>query len=253
MRIILFLGMVLSLLKLKAPDNDEFLKKCLYPTVTVINPKSKTTGTAFVIRSEKIDDKNYINISLSCNHVVSPKMLTQIHSYSDSYFYDSETTRNSLTIGSNKENDISVIMFLSNEKLKEASISYRNDFKLREKVFIVGCGLTDSPRFSEGVITQLSPNKQGLKDIRTSVCMVPGDSGSALFDEKNNVIGIANSIKTMGHDDNQFPVTNISVFKSIRLYKSIFTSDKYDFIYEKKKLPVFLADYLWLSDSEYGI
>lgn len=236
---------------MKKPNQDEFVKKCIKPTVTIINKKAQSTGTGFVVRSQEIAPDLYCNVILSCEHVTANKLFVVTHEYQDQYFHIDEKIQNAITLGKNKDYDISVIMFLSKYKFDEVKLSFDKNLKLKQKVFTVGCGLGDNPRFSDGYITDLTPSKNNLQNIRTSVCMVPGDSGAALFDENNNAIGIANFIRTMTRDNEKFPVPNISNFKSIQLFEKIFKNGKYDFIFEKSKMPMFLSDYLWLSEYEF--
>jgi S1-C subfamily serine protease len=250
MRIFIILSFLSSFFFIKKPNQDEFLKKCISPTVTIINKKAQTTGTGFIVRSKEIAPNLFCNIILSCEHVTANKLFACIHEYEDSYFHKNEKIQSAITIGKNKDYDISVLMFISKIKLNEAKLSFDKNLKLKQKVFTVGCGLGDNPRFSDGYITDLTPSKNNLQNIRTSVCMVPGDSGAALFNENNEVIGIASFIRTMTRDNKQFPVPNISNFKSIQLFEKIFKDGKYDFIFEQSKMPLFLSDYLWLTDSE---
>lgn len=228
---------------------EEFVDKCLLPTCTIVNKKNQTTGTGFVIKSQKIDENTFSNIMLSCEHVVSNKFHVAIHEYSDVYFYSKHQIVPAICLAKSKEHDISIIMFVTNKELKTSTLSFDKNLKLRQKVFTFGCGLGDTPRFSEGQITELSPSKYNLQNIRTSVCMVPGDSGGALFNENNEVIGVANSIKVMGEG---VPVTNISVFKSIQLFEKLYKNEKYEFVFSNSKMPNFLYEYLWLYDSEIG-
>jgi len=249
MRIILFLFAITPFLWKKPIVKDDFVDKCLLPTCTIVNKKSQTTGTGFVIKSKKIDENNYSNVMISCEHVVANRLHVAIHEYSDVYFYSGHNIVPAICVAKSKEHDISILMFNSTKEIKTAKISFAKDLKLKQKVSTFGCGLGDTPRFSEGQITELAPSKNNLQSIRTSVCMVPGDSGGALFNEQNEVIGIANSIKVIGQNT---PVTNISTFKSIQLLEKLYKNQKYDFVFNESKMPSFLFEYLWLNDSEIG-
>ena len=252
MRIIILLFLGASLFFSKNKNDDQFVKKCLQPTVSVINKKNKTTGTAFVVKSERLNNNLYCNIAISCEHVTANKLYISIHEYTDTYFHAGESLVPALTLAKNKDNDVSILMFLTKNKMPTSNMKFDKNLKLRQKVFTVGCGLGDSPRFSEGYITELTPSKNNLKNIRTSVCVVPGDSGSALFTEDYEVIGIANYIKAMTNNQDKFPVTNISNFKSIQLIEKLFKNEKFDFVFSSSKCPDFINDYLWLCDAEYG-
>lgn len=251
MRFMIYFGLILSFLFSKNKKDDEFVTKCVHPIVRTINLKDNTTGTAFVVKSEKCDNNYYKNIAISCEHGSANKFVVAIQNYNDQFYYDSEHMVPAILLGKNAEYDLSILMFLSDRKMKCAEMNFSTNFKLREKVFSVGCGLKDSARFSDGVITGLMPSKKSLVNIRTTICMVPGDSGGPLFNSNYEVIGVANNIKTMTNNNQNFPVTNISTFKSIDLIQKLFKNGKFDFIFENKELPSFLSDYLWVSDLEF--
>ena len=205
MRIIIFLFLSIPFLWKQPIKKDAFIDECLLPTCTIVNKKTQTIGTGFTIRSKKINDDLYANIMLSCEHVVANKIYVAIHEYTDVHFHSGHKLVPAICLTKSKEHDISILMFLSKKQMKTSKLSFDKNLTLRQKVFSFGCGLGDTPRFSEGVITELNPSKYNLQSIRTSVCMVPGDSGGPLFNEQNEVIGIANSIKVLGEEKN--PIT----------------------------------------------
>lgn len=250
MQFVIYFGFILSFLFPKNKNDDEFIKKCIHPVVRTINTNSNSTGTAFVVKSELCDGKYYKNIAISCEHGSISKFKIGIQNYNDQFYYDSEELVHAILLGKNVDHDLSVLMFLSDRKMKCAEMNFTTNFKLREKVFGVGLGLKDSARFSDGVITGLAPSRRSLINIRTTICMVPGDSGGPLFNSDYQVIGVANNIKTMNNNNQSYPVTNISTFKSIDLIQKLFKNGKFDFIFEDKELPSFLSDYLWVTDLE---
>lgn len=234
-----------------SPTEDKFLKKCLYPTVAVVNTKKDATGTGIVVKSIPVQKDVFFNVVLSCEHIVNTKLNIAEHIYENRYFNNKLRLQNAITVAKSKEFDISIIVFLSENKLPIADVKYDHYFKLKEEVFHVGCGLSGSPRLSEGKVTDISTNRNDINAIRTSICMVPGDSGGALFNSNNQVVGIANSIKTLETNGITVPVTNISYFKPTQLFTKCFKKEDFDFLYTNDNFPSLIKDYLWLSEVEY--
>lgn len=235
----------------KSPNEEKFLSKCLYPTVTIINPKKSVTGTGVIVKSKKINDNQYCNIVFSCEHVINNRVQVAEHIYEEIYFNNKISRRNAYTLAKNEEFDISILIFLSDKQMPVADVIYDNYFKLRDEVFLIGCGLSGSPRFSDGKVTDMATNRKNLHYIGSSVSMVPGDSGGPLFNKDYKVVAIANAIKTTDHNGINIPITNISFFKPTQLFPKCFSKDEFDFVYSNDNFPPIIMDYLWLLATEY--
>jgi S1-C subfamily serine protease len=253
MRIITLILALASLWFSQSKKPDEFFDKCLYPTVSIINKIEGKTGTGVIVKSSKLPNDNYINTVFSCEHIHNKKLIIQQYIYNEKEYVAGTKEYPAITTSVSKTNDISIIHFISKNKMKYAEIDYSKNNHLRDEVFSIGCGLGDYPRFTDGKINGLKPSRKELSDIRTNVCMVPGDSGGPLYNSKYKIFGIANSIRSIQSDKGGFPVTNISLFKSVNLFQTSFNNHKNKFVFEDSNhYPQIIIDYLYLSDAEYS-
>lgn len=230
---------------------EEFINQSLKPTIQVFNNVKSTTGTAVVIKSEKMNNGLYFNTAFSCEHVISPKITVQTYQYKHKKYISEDEKLPAACLAYDKDLDISIISFYSTKILACCKMNYSNDLDLLDSVNAVGCGFSESPRFSEGKITGLSPDKENLSTIRTNVPLVPGDSGCGLYNSKNELVGISNSIRKMQIDNQVFPVEGISIFKPVSLLKKKFDNKIYNFVFSNEKIPPVLESYLWLLNSEF--
>lgn len=235
----------------KNPEEEKFLKKCLYPTVTIINPKKSATGTGVIVKSKQINNNLYFNIVFSCEHVVNSRLQVAEHIYDEIYFNNKIRRHNAFTVAKNDESDISIILFMSEKPMPVADVIYDNYFKLRDEVFLVGCGLSGSPRLSDGKVTDMMLTRDNMNHLRTTVTMVPGDSGGPLYNKDKKLVGIANSIRTLEQNGLNIPVTNISFFKPTQLFPKCFKKEEFDFVYTNDNFPPIIMNFLWLSELEY--
>jgi S1-C subfamily serine protease len=253
MRIITLILTLASLWFSQSKKPDEFFDKCLYPTVGIVNKIEGKTGTGVIIQSTELPNNIYLNTVFSCEHIHNKKLIIQEYLYDQKEYASGIKEFPAVTTSISETNDISIINFISKRKMKCAEVDFSKNNHLRDEVFSVGCGLGDYPRYTDGKINGLQPSKKDLSDIRTNVCMVPGDSGGPLFNNKYKVFGIANSIRNIKLENNNFPVTNISVFKSVNLFQTSFNNHKNKFIFEySNNYPQIIIDYLYVSDVEYG-
>lgn len=228
---------------------QDYHKKCLEPVVLIQAANKTSSGSAVVVKSKMIEKDVYLNTLFSCNHIFDNTMYTITMNY-DSGFVSADEVYAMKTIYKSMENDIAIACFVSNKKINEAEIDFDSIPSLKEGVFAIGCGLGDPPRHSEGFVIGLGPRKDELKDIQTSIYIVPGDSGSPLF-YKNRIIGITSAIRSYNSNGQIYPANGISLFKSAKLFKPVINTEKYKFIFEEKEvIPKILIDYLWLIDGQ---
>lgn len=178
------------------PDK-EFHEKCLYPTVLIICP-DKSTGTGVIIHSEKIGEKKYKNIVLSCEHVTGKasgifsllrtsvkdvtirkgnyKNWSTLVSFDD---YDGKT------VFSDEEVDMAIVGFLSDTQMPVAILDVNPNLYINNEVFRVGCGVGEFVKVDYGRITAVNTieneSKRKPDVIRTSIPTIMGDSGGPSF------------------------------------------------------------------------
>lgn len=251
MRILSFIAIIAGLY-FQSKEKDVFFENTLQPTVQIINKSKNGSGTAVIVKSTKIKDDLYMNFAFSCEHVVSPKMTVQAFKYSKKKFCTESFRSPAALVTSSQEDDISIISFYSKDRQPCCKTKYDYNLNLLDEVCAVGCGLSESPRYAEGKITGISDKNNFLDTLRTTIPIVPGDSGGGLYNKNYELIGIANSIRKLEMNGMSYPVEGISLFKSIDLMKSKFDNIKHKFVFGQDSPPKIFSSYLWLLDSEFS-
>lgn len=201
-------------------------EKCIKPTVLIKAISDKSSGTGFIIRSQKAIENYYINTVISCAHVCEEKIKIYVPVYNESKISEYKQY-NSIVILLDRLNDMSVIVFFSDKPHQTVDVDFDSENFIDDDVFIVGCGLGESPRLSKGFVSGISNDDVS---IRTSISCVPGDSGSALF-KNNKVIGICVGIKNW----NGQLVTDISIFKMLGKLKETLNKNLHFLINKEDK------------------
>ena len=253
MRLILFfLALCINLAYASEPINKHFFDKSLLPTIQVVNKNKQISGSGIILKSFKLSDNKFINYAISCQHIVSPIMTVNTFMYKDYNFFTGQLNHGCCLIEEDKMQDLSIVAFLSTNRLEVAKIGTAYSLKILEQVYAIGCGLEEYPRFTEGKINGLPLIRNNLNDLRTTVPIVPGDSGCALFNQKNEVVGIANSIRKLNSNGISYPIEGISTFKPIDLIFKSFSSKTYGLLENEDNQPEIFADFMWLLETEYG-
>ena len=212
----IFLLLVLLFSYIPEPKKILF-EKCIKPVVMIKSVIDTSTGTGFVVRSQKAINDFYINTVISCAHVCTQKMKIAIPVYNNSSVKKYEEYDAKLLYFNNNL-DLSVLIFFSEKKMSTVDIEMNDDSWIDDDVCIIGCGLGESPRLSKGYISGIS---EETESIRTSISCVPGDSGSPLF-KNNKVIGVCLGIKNYNNN----LITDISIFRSINKINDIIEKNK---------------------------
>jgi S1-C subfamily serine protease len=230
------------------PDK-ELHHKCLYPTIYVGRSDKTSYGSGVIVRSDKVDDKTYKNVFMSCAHLESPNYFDyEVKQVVYENWSDIKETKiyPAFFYGVNRDLDLSIGMFYSEEEMPVAKIDFEPKLFIGNEVFRIGCGLGDEPRLDYGKVTQYKKNI--LKQfIRTSVHTVPGDSGSPLFHEYK-LIAIMVSIRSYKNT----PVFGISYAIPVERFKvwSKDNNNNLDFAWTNKELPKLPFYYLKLREYE---
>jgi S1-C subfamily serine protease len=218
----------------------------------IINKERNVSGSAVVYKSIKNSNDGYINIALSCEHVCDSIMTFNTFSYKDKKYVNKKEEGPCIALVKDKDEDIAIIAFLSKEKMNEVDTQFEFNLDLLQEVYAVGCGLSESPRFTEGKITALTPEAKNISNIRTNVPIVPGDSGCGLFSKDNRLIGISNSIRKLDFNGISYPIEGISNFKPLSLFKTKFDTSHSKALLERNTPPKLIFDYLWIINSQIG-
>jgi S1-C subfamily serine protease len=250
MRIYALIGMIVYFF-FGLKEKDDIFNRAISPTVKIVSKDKEISGTGVVFKSIKKDDNLYYNIILSCEHIIGKKVSVAEYKYQEKNYCNEEVGHPAAIIGKDETNDLSLILTITKTPLPVAKINTDHEYKLLEQVYTIGCGLSDTPRFAEGKINGLTPSKQKLDAIRTTVPIVPGDSGGGLFNKQNEVIGIANSIRKFPNGGVMHPVEGISTFKPINLVFKNLKKPETEFVFGKEDFPPIFCDYLWILDADF--
>ena len=183
--------------------NESLHEKCLYPTVKVQSIDGRASGSGVIIKSKKIKEKQYINVVLTCAHVLLDDMKYNIlqgkyQNWSEFVGYEKPTACD--VYYKNNFKDIAVLLFLSDKELPTAKLGLKENVYIGNKVFKMGCGgdalFASPPRMDKGIITSIFNLGNEFKIIRTSAFTVPGDSGGPLYQD-NKLIGLIRAIRIL--------------------------------------------------------
>lgn len=230
------------------------IEKCFKPTVLVESATSTAAGTGFITKSVKIDDINcYCNIVFSCEHILkSTDLVIKQSNFDSDGLFTKYQNHQGVVAAMDGENDLSLLFFLSKEKMPCVDLTTQYKPKIMDNLLAVGHGLGEVSRFSEGKLTGVlrSETTKQILSYKTSVSIIFGDSGGPLFYE-NKVIGIANSMRNVDIGENKHPVYNISFYKPLSLMDGILQN------YNVKgnnmdsfKIPEIMLTMLWAKSIE---
>jgi S1-C subfamily serine protease len=206
----------------KADEPDiELHKKCLYPTVRVENEGSG--GTGVIVRSDRVGDKEYRNVAITCAHVIHPlsRYKVRVPTYEEwSTFVEFEDYP-CRVYGKNEDADLTVLLFTTPRPMPVATFGFRESLYIGTDVYHIGCGLGPEPRLDYGKITSLGSKIEGhsAKAYRTSMNMVPGDSGGPVF-HKHRLVGFSQAIKVLCFRGFPTPITHISYIIPVERVKT---------------------------------
>lgn len=230
-------------------DNKKFIEKCLKPTVLIESEQVSASGTGFIVKSIKNSNLDiFVNIIFSCEHILKSKIVTVKTSvFDDDGIFKKYMSHKGVVLASDGINDLSILLFFSEDIMPTATINPSYKPKIRDAVFSIGHGLGEISRYSEGKFTGalISETNSEVNTYRTSIPIIFGDSGGPLFFE-NQVIGIANSMKSTELGQNKYPVYDISFYKPIYSIKKMLTSTNImDENFDNTNVPEFTMLLFW--------
>ena len=202
-------------------------EKCLYPTVRVADTSGQGYGSGVIVRSEKVDD-GYLNVVLTCKHVVENMDFMDIVIMTYKNWSEMAGMRQypARLYASHPDFDISIVLFLSSKKMPTADLGLDEQLYVGNDLVSFGCALKQMPRLDTGTISGVAKNS-----IRSDLVSVPGDSGGPVF---HNYKLIALKMMFFGAQLNEqvHPVFNIAVQVRLSVLKQWAEQD------DKAKLPI---------------
>lgn len=181
-------------------------KQCIYPTVLVCDIYGGH-GTGVTVSSRKISPDRYLNIVLTCEHVIAAGGTFNIFTvdYRNWSEVISHETATAYIYASHPEHDMALLFFISDKPRPVAKLGFSKKLFLGNEVFGLGCSQRTFPRLDFGRVTDISPRFS----VRTSVTTVPGDSGGPVYHEYE-VIGLKKAIAVLPYGNIDHPIFNIS-------------------------------------------
>lgn len=185
----------------------------------VIDVEEKSSGSGFVVRSEKSGNK-YRNLLVTAQHAVDGggTFLARCFTYQDHDRPKSHKDHRMYVYAVEDKFDLAVAFFESDERQPTVELDLLHKKHIGGRVHHVGFGLADDARVDHGIITQprTSSPEAFAGTIRTNAYAISGDSGGPLFNDRNRVIGVCQAVRT--HKDQL--LTHQSYFTDIASFKT---------------------------------
>ncbi len=221
------------------PD-QKLHKECLYPTVMVFCRDPGQIGTGVIVRSEKVKNK-YLNVVITCAHcTLSNNCEINVFKYKNWSELDSVKDYKAVILTNNIQKELAILFFVSDKQMPTVELGMDEKCYIGNKVHLLGCGIGENPRLSEGKITEINHKiTHSLICFRHSAYTVIGDSGGGLFNNENKVIGLVHSIRANPQNiDEKFHEFSCAVKISTLKEWDKEMNGGLKFVYDKKeKLP----------------
>ena len=250
-------------------EPDEKLHiQCLYPTVMIATNEGGC-GTGTIIRSDKISEKEYRNVVLTCSHVLSEDSRVLYRVYRGEYKNWSDLEKiihyPAVVCDKNVKLDLSVLVFISSIKMNVAVLGTDVKSYIGNEIFKIGFGGEEYFRLDYGKITFFNVDRVAgslsvesavkINLTRHSALTLPGDSGGPVFQEYK-LIGITNSVKIIRNpvdEESKMLLGHIGYFVPISALIEWNKSEKnLDFVFDStKELPK--TDFARLNLLEYQV
>ena len=170
----------------------------------------KASGSGLIISSN-----GYI---VTNNHVVNTANAIKVEIIKNGL----SKTYNAIALQKDKENDLAIIK-INDESFKELGelpYSFKNGAgaDVGATVFTIGfpealSGMGKEPKFTDGKVSSKTGYNGALNTYQTTVPLQPGNSGSPLFNEKGELVGINNS-KIMDNDNVSYAI-NLNFLRNL--------------------------------------
>lgn len=236
---LLFVGLSASY---SGEPNPKLETDCLRTIVKVFDFNEGTSGSGVIIRSEQNENKEWVNIILTCRHVTddlkSPGIAVVGYSAWSQVSADGGGVYPAIILAHHDSLDLALMLSITPQQLPVAELGVDEKNYISNNVIITGCGNGFYPRLRLGHITEVYANT-----IRTDITVVPGDSGGGLFDESHKLIGIVWGFLT-SHSNQEILVFNWSGSTPVSSLKEWGKQNKavlaYDAATALPKLPIIM-------------
>jgi len=217
-------------------EPDERLHhKCMYPTIMVYD-YAGCSGSGVIVRSVKYDENLYLNVALTCDHVIDSMKDVKVNTIAYKNWsmpnYQTAQEHDAIVQYTNKDADIAVLFFFSNTEMPTAELGLSESIYVGNDIITFGCALGTTPRCSFGKVTGVSENK-----VNADVLTIPGDSGGPVYHDYK-LIALKQAIRLFPSDNNYESPDKIYHHSINTLLKQLVEIDKVSnvsFVYNNKE------------------
>jgi len=222
--IVLPISLLLVNISLAGEPDIKLHEKCLYPTVRIDSGDGSGFGSGVIVRSEELENKQYMNVVLTCKHVavnlVDPNVI--FTTYTDWSVPTGFKSFPATVYLNHPQYDLAIVLFISYKKMPCAELGMDEKLYVGDELMSFGCALRQPPRLDTGKISGVLPNS-----LRADLISVPGDSGGPVF-HNYKLVGIKQAFFGVDLIENAppSPIFDFAVQVRIAVLKPWAESDK---------------------------
>ena len=238
-------------------QNQKNLKnRCINSTVCIYNEKQGVSGSAVIVRSEKINSI-YYNVAITSAHLTSDDKRLNLSGYeikmpifekSKILYYEK---RPCFIYEVNEECDLAIIIFSSFRRLECSDIDFFQNLEIDDRIMKIGYGLGDDLRIDRGDITSVCTSLNDKKNLyRMNAFTVFGDSGGPVF-YNYRLVGITCGIRSSGLFNNIYNISYACPISDLKNWKEKLNNIEFAYDYSKKipKIPIYFLEFgTWTTE-----
>jgi len=209
--------------KLKMLNQDQLHERILYPVTRVRAEKAGGSGVLVYSQPDPKNDGEYINIALTCEHVISDcvkikeewdavikkdvkkdfmeECSIEVFDYNGSKISSANSTQ-ATVIAYDKNHDLSAVKLHNTKSMPYVAKIIPKDtieeLRLFDPVWVSGCSLLHDPFASNGSLTYLREIIEQKEYMMYNAPSIFGNSGGGVFNgNTGDLLGLASRISTI--------------------------------------------------------
>ena len=198
---------------------QELHEKILYPVTRVRAGQAGGSGVLVYSEPDPKNDGNFINIALTCQHVVDgnikvvdewdavlkrqvkkdviDEVTVEIFDYDGSKVVSANSTTGKI-IAYDKHHDLAAMLLNNTRQMPYVASIYPREeidnLKLFDEVWVSGCSLLHDPFSSQGTLTYLREMIAQKSYLMSNAPSIFGNSGGGLFHGSGHLLGLSSRI-----------------------------------------------------------
>ena len=198
---------------------QELHEKILYPVTRVRAGQAGGSGVLVYSEPDPKNDGNFINIALTCQHVVDgnikvvdewdavlkrqvkkdviDEVTVEIFDYDGSKVVSANSTTGKI-IAYDKHHDLAAVLLNNTRQMPYVASIYPREeidnLKLFDEVWVSGCSLLHDPFSSQGTLTYLREMIAQKSYLMSNAPSIFGNSGGGLFHGSGHLLGLSSRI-----------------------------------------------------------